>query len=304
MAALGRVLFDDPLLSADGTVSCADCHNLAEGGDDGQVRSTGILGRIGGINSPTVYNVGLSIAQFWDGRADDLHAQIDFPIQNKVEMGSVWADIVQKLYRNARYVSRFDAVFGAEAGITRDTVKRALVQFMTALATAGGRFDRWLQGDDGAITALERTGYEKFKLYGCVSCHQGQAVGGNMFQVFGVINEYFKKRGNITRADHGRFAVTGNPRDMHAFKVPSLRMVAHTAPYLHDGNAATLRDAVDAMFTFQLGRSAPDEDKDAIVAFLMTLAGPIPAIAAGPSTVHSAPAPAPDTTPAMRDTKP
>ena len=123
------------------------------------------------------------------------------------------------------------------------------------------------------MTEREKHGYKLFKDYGCVSCHQGANAGGNMFQVFGVLNEYFKQRGNITEADMGRFNVTGNPSDKHAFKVPSLRMAAHTAPYLHDGTALTLRDAVDAMFKFQLGRTAPDDDKDAIVEFIATLAG-------------------------------
>ena len=120
---------------------------------------------------------------------------------------------------------------------------------------------------------MERRGYALFKRYGCVSCHQGANVGGNMFQVFGVRNEYFRKRGGITRADLGRYNVTGHPADRHAFKVPSLRMAVHTAPYLHDGSAATLRDAVDAMFEFQLGWQAPGEDKEAIVAFIKALAG-------------------------------
>ena len=130
-----------------------------------------------------------------------------------------------------------------------------------------------MRGKEDAITPREKHGYKLFKSYGCVSCHQGTNIGGNMFQVFGVLNEYFKRRGNITDADLGRFNVTGNPADRHAFKVPSLRMAAHTAPYLHDGSAHTLRDAVDAMFEFQLGRTAPDDDKEAIVEFIKTLAG-------------------------------
>ncbi len=144
---------------------------------------------------------------------------------------------------------------------------------MRSLITPNGRFDQWLRGNTGALNEQEKEGYALFKRYGCVSCHQGANVGGNMFQVFGVINDYFRKRGNITDADLGRFNVTGNEADKHAFKVPSLRMAAHTAPYLHDGSAETLRDAVDAMFEFQLGREAPDEDKEAIVAFIKTLAG-------------------------------
>ena len=157
--------------------------------------------------------------------------------------------------------------------ISRENIKDAIAEFMRSLITPNSRFDQWLGGNTEALNEQEQEGYALFKRYGCASCHQGANVGGNMFQVFGVINDYFRKRGNITDADLGRFNVTGNEADKHAFKVPSLRMAAHTAPYLHDGSAKTLRDAVDAMFEFQLGREAPDEDKEAIVAFIKTLAG-------------------------------
>ena len=270
-AALGRSLFHDVRLSRDGTVSCASCHDLSSGGDDGRVVSVGIEGKKGFINSPTVFNVGLNFKQFWDGRAGTLEQQVDDPVQSPREMGSLWPDVVAKLYQDAEYPKRFQSLY--PDGISRNSIRNALAEFMRSLVTPNSRFDRWLGGDESALSAEEKHGYRLFKHYGCVSCHQGANVGGNMFQVFGVLNEYFKRRGNITDADLGRFNVTGNPADRHAFKVPSLRMAALTAPYLHDGSAATLRDAVDAMFTFQLGREAPDADKDAIVAFIETLAG-------------------------------
>ena len=270
-AALGRALFHDPRLSKDDTVSCATCHDLASGGDDGRRVSIGIEDREGGINSPTVFNSGLNFKQFWDGRAASLEAQIDGPVQNPVEMGSLWPEVIAKLYQDDEYPALFAQSY--PDGISRPNVRNAIAEFMRSLTTPNSRFDRWLRGDDEALTARERRGYAHFKDYGCVSCHQGANVGGNMFQVFGVINQYFKQRGNITEADLGRYNVTGNTEDRHAFKVPSLRMAALTAPYLHDGSAATLRDAVDAMFTFQLGREAPDVDKDAIVAFIKTLVG-------------------------------
>ena len=270
-AALGRSLFHDARLSRDGTIACASCHDLSSGGDDGRVVSVGIEGKKGFINSPTVFNVGLNFKQFWDGRAGTLEQQVDDPVQSPREMGSLWPDVVAKLYQDAEYPKRFKALY--PDGISRNSIRNALAEFMRSLVTPNSRFDRWLGGDESALSAEEKHGYRLFKHYGCVSCHQGANVGGNMFQVFGVLNEYFKRRGNITDADLGRFNVTGNPADRHAFKVPSLRMAALTAPYLHDGSAATLRDAVDAMFTFQLGREAPDADKDAIVAFIETLAG-------------------------------
>ena len=270
-AALGRALFHDPRLSRDDTISCASCHDLAAGGDDGRKVSIGIEGQPGVINSPTVFNAVLNFKQFWDGRAGTLEQQIDDPVQSPLEMGSLWPDVVAKLYRDPEYPRQFKALY--PDGISRKSIRNAIAEFMKTLTTPNSRFDRWLQGDEKALNALEKHGYALFKYYGCASCHQGANVGGNMFQVFGVLNEYFKKRGNITEADLGRYNVTGNPQDRHAFKVPSLRMATQTAPYLHDGSAATLRDAVDAMFKFQLGREAPDEDKEAIVAFIETLAG-------------------------------
>ena len=270
-AALGRRLFHDPRLSKDGTVSCASCHDLRNGGDDGRRVSIGIEGRPGVINSPTVFNAGFNFKQFWDGRAASLEAQVDGPVQSSFEMGSLWPEVVTKLYQDDDYPGLFGALY--PDGIRRESIRDAVAEFVRSLTTPNSRFDRWLNGDDSALDEHEKHGYALFKSYGCVSCHQGANVGGNMFQVFGVINEYFKRRGNITEADLGRYNVTGNVADRHSFKVPSLRMAARTAPYLHDGSAATLRDAVDAMFEFQLGREAPHEDKEAIVAFIETLVG-------------------------------
>ena len=269
--ALGRALFHDPRLSKDSSTACVSCHDLAHGGDDGRRVSVGVEGRTGAINAPTVFNAGLNFRQFWDGRAATLEHQIDGPVQAPAELGSLWPEVITKLYEHESYPGRFSALYAD--GITRANVKDALATYMRSLTTPNGRFDRWLGGEADALTPEEKRGYALFKHYGCVSCHQGANVGGNMFQVFGVLNDYFRRRGGITDADLGRFNVTGNPADRHAFKVPSLRMAALTAPYLHDGSAATLRDAVDAMFTFQLGREAPDADKDAIVAFIATLAG-------------------------------
>ena len=273
-AELGRRLFHDPRLSKNDTISCATCHDLSAGGDDGQVVSTGIEGRVGLVNSPTVFNSAFNFKQFWDGRAHTLKDQIDGPLQSRIEMESIWPDVVTKLFQDEDYPWLFREIYPNDTEIiSRENIKEAIAEFMRSLITPNSRFDQWLRGDTEAISEHEKEGYALFKRYGCVSCHQGASVGGNMFQVFGVINDYFRKRGNITDADLGRFNVTGNEVDKHAFKVPSLRMAAHTAPYLHDGSAKTLRDAIDAMFEFQLGREAPDDDKEAIVAFIKTLAG-------------------------------
>ena len=284
--ALGRAMFMDPRLSRDGTVSCASCHVLREGGDDGRQVSIGIEGKRGEVNAPTVFNSGLQSSQFWNGRVRTLEDQVDGPIQNPVEMGSEWAEVLSRLYDSPEYWERFQALDPENSEpITRRSVKRTLAAFVRSLNTTNGRFDRWLEGREEPatkLTAQELEGYRLFKHYGCSSCHQGAAVGGNMFQVFGVINNYFIRRGDITDADRGRFMITGSVEDMHSFKVPSLRMAALTAPYLHDGTAKTLRDAVDAMFTFQLGLEAPDEHKEAIVAFLRTLPGEHPELGSSP----------------------
>ena len=269
--ALGRTLFHDPALSKDDTISCASCHDLASGGGDGRKVSIGVDDKPGLVNSPTVFNSGMNFKQFWDGRANALENQIDGPVQTAFEMGSLWPDVVAKLYRDDTYPKLFKKSY--PDGINRKNIKNAIAEFIKSLNTPNSRFDRWLKGEANALSAQEQRGYELFKDYGCSSCHQGANVGGNMFQVFGVLNDYFRKRGNITEADLGRYNITGNEEDRHAFKVPSLRMAALTAPYLHDGSAATLRDAVDVMFEFQLGREAPDEDKEAIVAFIRTLVG-------------------------------
>ncbi len=268
--ALGARLFHDKRLSQDNTISCASCHDLSKGGADRAQVSTGIKGRKGVINSPTVFNSGLNFKQFWNGRASSLEEQIGGPVQDRNEMGSIWDGVIAKLYKDKTYPKLFREAFGGE--VSETFVKQAIAEFERSLTTPNSRFDQYLRGDPSAITSVEKTGYENFKKYGCVSCHQGANVGGNMFQVFGVLNSYFEHRGTeITDADKGRYMVTNRDADMHVFKVPSLRMVAHTAPYFHDGSIPTLRLAVDAMFKFQLGREAPDTDKNAIVAFLKTL---------------------------------
>ncbi len=268
---LGRALFSDPRLSKDNTVSCYSCHNLGSGGDDGREISIGVGGQPGLINTPTVFNSAFNFKQFWDGRANTVEDQIDVHVQSPTELGSLWPEVVSKLYQHESYPRRFKALYSD--GITRENIKNALGEFIKSLTTPNSRFDQHLKGNDTALSTLEKRGYALFKSYGCVSCHQGANVGGNMFRVLGVVNDYFKKRGDLTDADLGRYNITGQAADRHSFKVPSLRMAALTSPYLHDGSAATLRDAVDVMFEFQLGREAPDEDKEVIVLFIKTLVG-------------------------------
>jgi cytochrome c peroxidase len=270
-AALGRRLFHDPALSSDRKVSCASCHDLSRGGTDQRKFSTGVEGMSGSINAPTVFNSAGNFRQFWDGRAATLEEQIDGPIHSNVEMGSAWKQVVPTLQAAPGYMAAFQAIYSD--GIQPANIKDALAEFERTLITPNSRFDKFLRGDDTALTAPEKEGYRKFKSYGCVSCHQGMNVGGNMFATLGAMDDYFMDRGNVTKEDYGRFNVTGKEDDRFVFKVPSLRNVALTAPYLHDGSAKTLDRAVAIMGRYQLGRHIPREDLELIVKFLETLTG-------------------------------
>lgn len=268
---LGARLFKDPLLSKDGSVSCASCHALDKGGVDGRQRSLGIDRAEGQVNAPTVFNSGFNFKQFWDGRAETLEAQVDGPLQSAAEMGSNWPDVIGKLRRDPSYVAAFRDIY--PDGVSRKNVTNAIAEFERSLVTPNARFDRFLRGDGSALNENEKAGYRNFKAYGCISCHQGVNVGGNMFQRMGVMGDYFADRGGITGADFGRFNVTGDVADKFTFKVPSLRNVARTAPYFHDGSAQTLEQAVGVMAKYQLGRPLPPQDLKQMVEFLGTLTG-------------------------------
>jgi len=269
--ALGDRLFNDPILSGDGSVSCAHCHNLATGGVDRQPHSRGIGGKEGGINAPTVFNSGFNFRQFWDGRADTLENQIDGPLQHPDEMASSWQHIVTVLSADSSYRSEFKKLYSD--GIQPQNIKDAVATFERSLITPNSRFDRFLRGDKTAMNQEEQAGYQLFQKFGCVSCHQGMNIGGNMYQKLGVMEDYFAARGNPTLADQGRFNVTKQEKDRHFFKVPSLRNVAVTPPYLHDGSAKKLEDVVKVMARFQLGKKIDQDEVTKIVAFLRTLTG-------------------------------
>ena len=271
--ALGRKLFNDKRLSRDNSVACVSCHSLKLGGTDRKQFSTGVNNQIGVINAPTVYNSGFNFRQFWDGRAETLEAQAAMPIHDPIEMGSNWTQVISKISKDPEYVNAFKIY---KDGMQPKNIQDAIAEFERSLYTPNSRFDRYLRGDLTALSDKEKHGYQLFKSYGCVSCHQGVNVGGNMFQKFGVLRNYFANKGKISKADLGRYNVTGNVLDKHVFKVPSLRLAALTPPYFHDGSVKTLRDAVNIMFIYQLGRVAKDDEKDAIVAFIKSLVGKLP----------------------------
>ena len=269
--ALGRELFHDMRLSANSTISCATCHDLKRGGVDGLPLSRGINGQIGEMNAPTVYNSVFNFRQFWDGRADTLEQQIDGPVHSPKEMACEWAEIVSRLNVDRNYVATFSSIY--PDGITEANIKDAIANFERSLITPNSRFDQYLRGNASALTEDERKGYRLFKDLGCIACHQGVNVGGNMFQKLGVMRDYFATRRPLSHADMGRFNVTGKEIDRHFFKVPSLRNIALTGPYFHDGSAKTLEDAVKIMINFQLGQPIDQKDVELIVAFLKTLNG-------------------------------
>jgi cytochrome c peroxidase len=267
---LGKALFHDTALSKDGKVSCARCHDLKKGGTDQAVVSTGVGGKKGPINSPTVYNSAHNMVQFWDGRAKDLQEQAAGPVENPKEMAEKWSKVEKKLAAKAEYKDAFAALYKGK--VTKANVTDAIAAFERTLVTPDSRFDQYLKGDEAAITAEEKHGYELFKSTGCTSCHSGAYVGGDSYQQLNP--QYFKDRGKITDADYGRFNVTKNEDDKHFFKVPMLRNVAVTAPYFHDGSQKTLEQAVKTMAKYQLGvESLPDADAKAIAAFLRSLTG-------------------------------
>jgi len=270
--ALGERLFHDERLSADNTVSCAHCHRLAPGGTDGLPRSMGIGGALGAIKAPTVYNSRFNLVQFWDGRAASLEEQVRGPVHNPLEMGSNWRQVTTKLGRDDDYPGQFAALY--PDGITPANIQDAIASFERSLVTPDSPFDRWLGGDEQALDDQARRGYALFKSYGCIACHQGVNVGGNMYQRMGALGDYFADRGRpVEKADLGRYNVTGDEADRHMFKVPSLRLAAVNPPYFHDGSADTLREAILVMARYQLGRRIPPRDVQAIEAFLRALVG-------------------------------
>ena len=267
---LGKKLWFDPRLSKSGFISCNSCHNLSMGGSDNIKTSIGDRWQQGPINSPTVLNSSLNMAQFWDGRAKDLKEQAGGPIANPGEMAFTHELAVDLLRSIPQYVQEFKTVFGHDK-LTIAEVTTAIAAFEETLVTPNSRFDQWLQGDKKALKNDELAGYKLFKDSGCVACHNGPNLGGNSFQKMGIVEPY-----KTTSTAEGRSAVTGNDADRFNFKVPTLRNVELTYPYFHDGSADTLAQAVDVMGRLQLGRKFSDDENGKIVAFLKTLTGDQP----------------------------
>ena len=264
---LGRMLYYDTRLSKNRTVSCNSCHDLASFGDDGLATSKGIDAQLGGRSAPTVYNAAIHIAQFWDGRAADVEAQAVGPILNPIEMGMPDEAYVLRVLKSIPgYVEAFAKAFPEDPeSVTYANVGKAIGAFERKLMTPS-KFDDFLKGDEKALTDAEKHGLNLFVTTGCTVCHNGMGVGGHLYQKLGLVKEWPTK-------DLGRFAATKNEADKYFFKVPSLRNITETAPYLHDGSIASLEEMVAKMAEYQLGRTISAEDTKAIVTFLGSLKG-------------------------------
>ena len=272
-AALGFELFHDTRLSVDNTVSCATCHALETAGVDNHQYSYGVDDQIGGVNAPTVYNAVYNFVQFWDGRATTLADQAAGPPLNPIEMASTSFDeIIAKLKADRKFAKAFNAVY--PDGLTEANITDAIEEFERTLITPDSRFDKWLRGDDVALTEEELAGYELFKIYDCATCHVGPNLGGQSYELMGLRRHYFADRGlELTVEDNGRFKETQLERDRHRFKVPGLRNVEHTWPYYHDGTRHTLEEAVRDMGLYQTGVELSEPEINDITAFLKTLTG-------------------------------
>lgn len=278
-AALGNLLYHDTRISADGTVSCATCHGLATGGVDNLRYSEGIAGQFGGVNAPTVYNAYFNFVQFWDGRAADLAEQAAGPPLNPVEMGDqTFDDIVARLSADKDFVTAFTQVY--PEGLSEATITDAIAEFEKTLVTPNSAFDRYLKGEKDAMTSEQIEGYELFKEYNCATCHAGVNMGGLTYELMGQRENYFEDRdlvlkSGLTDGDNGRWAQTGVERDRYRFKTPTLRNVALTWPYYHDGSVPTLDEAVSKMAKYQVGRTMKDAEVAKVVDYLNALTGEV-----------------------------
>ncbi len=267
---IGKQLFFDPRLSKSGFLSCNSCHNLSMGGSDNLTSSVGHGWQQGPINSPTVLNSAYNLAQFWDGRAADLKEQAAGPIANPGEMAQPHEVALEVIASIPEYVKSFNATFGDDS-ITLDRVTDVIAEFERTLVTPNSRFDKWLTGDEDALTSDELEGYQLFKSNGCAGCHNGPAAGATLFQKMGIVSAY-----ETDNPAQGRYAVTGKESDRMVFKVPTLRNIELTYPYFHDGSVSTLEEAVQVMGDIQVGRRFTNVETAKIVSFLKTLTGDQP----------------------------
>lgn len=275
-AVLGKKLYADSIMSIDGTLTCFSCHDVQKGGTDG-LRTAHVVSRATGqINTGTIFNLAFNFRFNWNGKFVTLLNHINGPVTGKNLMGMSWPVLLERVQGIDEYQRMFGDVY--EDGVTIDNIQHAVTEYQLSLVTPNAPFDRYLRGQVDALDVQEKEGLRLFKSLGCVSCHQGINIGGNLFAVIGVMGDYFadrerEGRGGLVDTDFGRYQVTKLPEHKHVFRVPSLRNVACTRPYFHDGSIGELEDAVDAMGRYQLGRTLTTEEKSLLVRFLKTLTG-------------------------------
>ena len=267
---LGKMLFHDTRLSKDDTISCASCHDISNGGDDNRAFSIGVNNQVGTVNSPTILNSSLNFVQFWDGRVNTLEEQAVGPIHNPIEMNSNFVEIISKLKNDDVYKKQFSQIYNTT--INKNNIIDAIVEFEKSLTTPNSKFDLYLKGQKDILNEKEKKGYELFQSYGCISCHNGVNLGGNLFQKVGIIDRYFKE----DETNLGRYNITKQNKDKFYFKVPTLRNIELTAPYLHNGSLKDLRSVIEIMIKYQVGAIYEDKDVENIELFLKTLTGEIP----------------------------
>jgi cytochrome c peroxidase len=274
--ALGKMLYFDNRLSKDNTQSCNTCHNLNTFGVDNKAFSEGNDGGLGGRNSPTTLNAALHMAQFWDGREADVESQAGGPILNPVEMAMPSEKaVIDRLSGIEDYVVTFAKAFPEDANpISYSNLKKAIGAFERKLITKSP-FDDYLSGNDNALTGPEKDGLQTFMDVGCITCHSGVTVGGNMYQKFGLSVDYWEYT-NSENIDLGRFDVTGEESDKYMFKVPSLLNIEKTGPYFHDGSVDDLAEAIKIMGVTELNKELSESEISAIVVFLSSMTGEVP----------------------------
>ncbi|MBN8832356.1 MAG: c-type cytochrome [Sphingomonadales bacterium] len=292
--ALGKMLYFEPRLSVTHSISCESCHNIGLGGADNSPTSAGFHGQRGARNSPTVFNAVFNFAQFWDGRAKDLEEQAAGPLVNPVEMASPKEHVAQQLAALPNYRDAFARAFPNDANpVSLANAQKAIALFEATLITPNAPFDKYLRGDATALNVTQKAGLSLFMDKGCSTCHSGVNLGGTMYAKFGQIEAPDAKY--LPVGDKGRGGITGNAADDYFFKVPTLRNIALTAPYFHTGSEGDLAKAVDVMARTQLGLTLSKAETDQLVAFLGTLTGDQPQIAAPqlPASDAKSPPPAP-----------
>ena len=282
---LGKMLYFDPRLSSNGTVSCFSCHNVMEGGDDHRPTSIGVHGQAGGRNAPTVWNAAFHSVQFWDGRAASLEDQAKGPPANPIEMGMTDLDAVSnRIEKIPGYKPYFTKAFGKGSTINIDNIAKAIAAYERTLITPNSPYDRYVRGDKTAMTAQQIRGMQTFADTGCTACHSGanfdgpsMPAGQGFYQRFPTFtnSDYVTKYGLMN--DRGRMASTGQEADKNMWRVPTLRNLTYTAPYMHTGSVKSLDEAVRVMAKTQLDKSLGDAQVADIVAFLGALNGDFPA---------------------------